>query len=185
MDCEDVQSIVNTEPELQLGGKVAGDSTDNAENDGAPWGDKARGWRDSNETGDSTTAETNSAPLLLQTVIQQAPGESAHTSSNVSNNAGHHGTQVCTESTAAVEAEPTNPEEDCTEHDVSDIMRAVWKAVNLVVSCALAEHQGVGESGSAGGNVDGRTAGKVEATELEGPAVGIPRPVGNRIVDNC
>lgn len=99
--------------------------------------------------------------------------------------AGHDGTQIGAERTAAIEAKPSDPEEDCAEDDVGDVVRAVWQPVVLVVSSAPPEHQGVCKGSGARGDVDGRAAGKVEATELEGPPVGVPGPVGNRIVDDC
>lgn len=99
--------------------------------------------------------------------------------------AGHDGTQVRAERAATVETEPSDPEEHGSEDDVGNVVRSVWKAVVLVVSCASAEHQGVGERGSTGRDVDGRTTGEIETAELERPSVGVPGPVGNRIVDDC
>lgn len=98
--------------------------------------------------------------------------------------AGHDGTQVGAKSTAAVETEPTDPEEHGSENDVCDVVRAVRQAVVLAVPGTLAKHQGVGERGSTGRDVDGRTTGEVETAELERPSVGVPGPVGNRVVDD-
>lgn len=142
-------------------------------------------WRDSNQSGNDTTAETNSAPLPLQTVIQETPGKATNTSSNVCDDAGHDGTQVGPEGTAAVEAEPAEPQEHCAENDVRDVVRSVWQPVVFAVPRASSKHQGVGERRGARGDVDGRTTGKVETSELVGPSVGVPGPVGNRVVDDC
>lgn len=67
---------------------------------------------------------------------------------------------------------------------MGDVVRAVGQAVDLVVAVALAQHDGVGECGGTRGNVDGGTAGEVEPTEFKGPAVGIPGPVGDGVVDD-
>lgn len=99
-------------------------------------------------------------------------------------NAGHDGAQVGGERTAAVEAEPANPEEDGAKDDVGDVVRTVGQAAGVVVAGALAEHQRVGQGGSARRDVDGRTTSKVEAAHLEGPAVGVPGPVGDGVVDD-
>lgn len=101
-------------------------------------------------------------------------------------NAGQDCTQVRAEGATTVKAEPAHPEEDSPENDVRYIMWAVWKTVGLVISSSPSEHEGIGKSSSARGNMDRRAAGKVEAAELEGPAVCIPSPVSYRVInDSC
>jgi len=62
-------------------------------------------------------------------------------------------------------------------------MGAVVELVGAVAA-ALAEHQGVGQGGGAGGDMDGGSAGEVEAAELEDPAAGVPGPAGDRVIDD-
>ena len=181
---ENIESIVNAKNKLELGGKVANDAADDTKDNGGP-GRHVTGSRgDGNQTSNDTAAEANSAPLLFEPVIKQAPSQPTDTGSNVRNDAGHDGAHVCAERAAAVEAEPADPEEDGTQHDVGDIVGTVWQTVDLVVAGALAEHQRVGKCRSARGDVHGGAASKVEAAHLEGPAVGVPRPVGDRVVDD-
>lgn len=52
-------------------------------------GDRRTRWGATKTYSNSTTAETNSRPFLLETVVQQAPGESTTASGNVCHNAGH------------------------------------------------------------------------------------------------
>ena len=52
------------------------------------------------------------------------------------------------------------------------------------IATALAEIDGDGERRSTRRNVHGGTAGEVEAAHDEGPAVGVPGPVGDWVVDD-
>lgn len=52
------------------------------------------------------------------------------------------------------------------------------------VPATLSEVDGDGQSGGSRRNVHGSSSGKVETTHDEGPTVGIPGPVGNRVVDD-
>lgn len=132
----------------------------------------------------SSAAETNRAPLPLEAVIHQAPREATDAGRNVSDDASHHSAQVRSQGAASIKAEPPDPQEDRSEDDVCNVVRPVGEALDLGVTVALAQHDGVCQSRSARRDVDGRAAGEVEAAELEGPAVCIPRPVGNRVVDD-
>lgn len=96
----------------------------------------------------------------------------------------HDSAQVSGQGTAAVEAKPADPQKDGAEHDVGDIVGAVGQAVDLVVAGALAQHQRVGQGGGARRDVHGGAAGKVEAAHDKGPAVGVPGPVGDGVVDD-
>lgn len=184
MLCKDIKAIVDLEPELDLGRQVAHNSANDTVDDGRPGGNETRGGSDSDKASNSTTAEANCTPLPLNTVVHQAPGETTNAGSNVGDNTGHNSTQVRSERTTAVETEPADPEEDGAEDDMGDVVRAVREAMAVVVPGALAKHERVGEGGGAGRDVDGRTTGKVETTQLEGPAVGVPGPVGDGIVDD-
>lgn len=181
---KDIQTVVNAKDKLELGGKVAHDSTDDTVDDSSPGGDETRGRGDGNEAGNGTRAEADSGPLLLQAVVEQAPGDTGDGGSQVGDQAGHDGAQVSSQGGTTVEAEPADPEEDGSEHDVGDVVGAVGQALGLVVAGALAEHERVGEGGGTGRDVDGGTTGKVETAELEGPAVGVPGPVGDGVVDD-
>ena len=177
-----IESLIDTEQELELGSKVAADTTDNTKDDSRPGRDITRSRGDGDETSNGTGAEADSAPLPLQTVIEQDPGQAADASSDVGDDAGHDGTEVGGEGAAAVEAEPADPEEHSPQNDVGDVVGAVGQAVDLVVAVALAEHEGVGKGGGAGADVHGGAAGEIETAHREGPAVGVPSPVGDGIV---
>lgn len=169
---EDIDGVVNADPKLDRCCQIAPAGTDDAKNHGGPGGDESScfqelgtdhqavftnygglkaltSWCDSNQSGNGTTAETNSAPFPLQAVVQKTPGETTDAGSDMGDHASHYGAQVTSEGAATVEAEPADPEEDCSQYDVGDIVRAVGEAVDLGVTCALAQHQGVGEGGGA------------------------------------
>lgn len=182
MDGEDIESLVNTHVELQLGRKVAADAAHNAENHGGPGSDVTGGGSNSDQTADSAGAETNHGPLLLKAVVEQGPSNTSNGSSQVSNDAGHDSAEVSGESGTTVETEPTNPEEYSSEDDVGDVVGSVRQTGVLGVASSLANHDGEGEGRGTGRDVDGGTAGKVKAAHLEGPAVGVPGPVRDGVV---
>ncbi len=53
-----------------------------------------------------------------------------------------------------------------------------------MIAVALAQHNAVGERGSARGDVHGCAAGEIEATELVHPAGRVPGPAGDGVVDD-
>lgn len=97
-------------------------------------------------------------------------------------NAGHDGAHVSGERGTTVEAEPTHPQENGAENDVGDVVRPVGQAGGLGVPSSLTDHNGEGERSSTRRDVDGRATGEVEATHDEGPTVGVPGPVRDRVV---
>lgn len=179
---ENIERIVNAKDHLQLGGKVANDGAHDTKDKRGPGRHVPGGGRDGNETGNDTAAEADRAPLPLEPVIKQAPGQAADTGRDVRHDAGHDGAHVGAEGAAAVEAEPADPEENGAQDDVGDVVGTVRQTVDLGVAGASSEHEGVGEGGGARGNVHGSAAGKVEATHDEGPPVRVPCPVGDRVV---
>lgn len=184
VDGKDIKTVIDVEDELELGGKVAKDTTADTDDDSSPGLDEASSRGDGNETRDGTRAETDSAPLLLETVIEKSPGNGTARGGKVGHVAGHDGANVHAESRTTVEAEPTDPEEDGAEHDVGDVVRTVGETVVARVTSTLAEHQGVGEGASSRSNVNGTATSKVVAGEVEQPTVTVPGPVGNGVVDN-
>lgn len=183
MDGEDIERIVNVEEVLDLRGEVTGDGTDDTEDDGGPGWDESSGRSDGNETSDGTGAESDSGPLAVESVIHESPCDTTGGSCSVSDEAGHDSADVGSKSRATVESEPANPQEDRAEDDVSNVVRTVWESSSRAISRALAEHDGVCEGSSTRRDVDGCSASEVEATHEEGPAVGVPCPAGDGVVD--
>lgn len=179
---KDIERVIDAENELEFGGEVAEDTADNAEDEGRPRRDEAGAGSDGDQAGDGTAAEADRAPLPLQPVVEQAPGQATDRGGDVRHDAGHDGTHVGRQGAAAVEAEPADPEEDGAQDDVGDVVGAVRQPVDLVVAGTLAEHERVGEGSSARADVNRGTTGEVEAAHLERPAVGIPGPVRDRVV---
>lgn len=62
-------------------------------------------------------------------------------------------------------------------------MRTVWESSSRAISRALAQHHGVCEGSSTRRNVDGSSAGEIEATHEERPAFGVPCPARDGVVD--
>lgn len=182
MDGEDIEGVIGTQVELELGGDVAANATDYTEDDSSPGRDVAGSRGDGHETRDGAGAEPDDGPLLLEAIIHQYPGDSTDGGGQVGDNASHDGAEIRGQGGTTVEAEPSDPEEDGAEDDVGDVMRSVRETGGLGVAGALAEHDGEGEGGGTRRDMDGSTTGKVETTKLERPTVRIPCPVGDGIV---
>lgn len=165
---------------LTLGGKIAGDTSNNAEENAGPGVEETRGGSSSDETRNGARAPADHGPLLCQAVVEQAPGHGGEHASEDGVPASHSGTQVSTEGGATVEAEPANHEQNGAESDEGDV---VGTEVHHHLLVAAAKNPGVGESGHAGTDLDGNTTGVVEDAVNVAPAVRVPNPVGQRTVD--
>lgn len=195
---EDIERVINSDEELDceirlvsvikhtlmrwltLGGKVTGDTSNNAENDTGPGVDETRSRSGSNETRDGTRAPTDHGPLAGQTEIENTPGHGSEHGSEARVPASHNSTEVGAEGRTTVEAKPAKPEEDGTEGDERNVVRAEVHHHLLVTA---AENPRVGESGHTRANLDGNTAGIVENAVDETPTTGVPDPVCERAVN--
>ena len=74
---ENIQSIVDTNKELELRGIIARSGADDAEDYRGPHRNVTGPRGDANKTSDDTRTEAHSRPLALQTVIQQTPGNAS------------------------------------------------------------------------------------------------------------
>ena len=137
---------------------------------------------DGDKTRNSSRAETNSRPLALKTVIPEHPSQTANAGSKVGDNACLGCAQVRGEGRATIEAEPAEPEEGRAQNNVGRIVRLVGEACGII-STTLAEVKCDSKCGSAGGDVHWGTASEVKATKNVRPSMGIPCPIGDRVVD--
>ena len=99
-----------------------------------------RTWCDCHKPNDRARAEADNRPLALQTPIPEHPGQTAHACGQVGDDASHGSAQVSTEGRSTVEAEPSEPQEDCTEDDICGIVRLVGKPLSAIAT-ALAKIQ--------------------------------------------
>ena len=143
---------------------------------------ETRGRSDSHKPGNSTRAESNGAPFLLDPVIPKHPSNPSNTGREIGHNARLDSTEVGTECRTAVEPEPPKPEEHGSNNNVRGVVGLVSKSLSAV-SPTLAKVDGDGEGGGSGDDVDRSSSGKVESTESVGPAVGVPCPAGEGVVD--
>lgn len=183
VDSKDIKRIVATEEVLQLGSVVAESAADDTEDNRSPSRNETGSRSNCNETSNDARAETNGGPLLFEPVVDQAPGDTANTSSQVGNNGGHHSAQVRGTGRTSVEAEPTDPEEDCTDDDVGDVVGTVVQLLSAMTA-PLAEHVRVGQGSATRSNVDGGTSSKVNRAHGRGPSRRVPGPAGDGVVDD-
>lgn len=132
----------------QKGTYVSTCGTNNTIDDSSPSGNETRTGSDGYETSNDTGAETNSGPLALKTVIQNTPGDASNTSSQVGDHGSHDRTEVGSQCGTGVESEPTNPQEDGSDDNVCDVVRAVVQLVSTVAT-TLAQHDRVCEGGAS------------------------------------
>ena len=144
VDSKDIEGIVNTDEVLEFGGIITGECTDNAKDDSGPGRNVAAGRSDGNETSDGTRAPTNGTPLAIETVVNNHPCKPTHRSRKIGNNAGHSRSEIATECTTTVESKPSEPEEDCSENDMSNVVRTIIQFVGSVTT-SFTEHDGISE----------------------------------------
>ncbi|KAI3483149.1 hypothetical protein L1887_53929 [Cichorium endivia] len=181
VDGEDVHHIVDAHGALEHGGKVGHGGGDDADEHRGGQTDKAGSRGDGDQTGNRTGAESDDGPLALQTEVEEHPGETGGGGGEVGGADGHGGADVGGKGGAAVEADPSDPEEDGAEHNVRDVVRLEQQTL-CAVSVTRAEVVGNDESGDSRVDLDGSTAGVVEDAPLESPAGGVPDPAGNHVV---
>jgi len=180
---KDIERLVDSDEELDLGGKVTADTSDETDRDGSGSSDVTRGGGDTDKTGDGTGAKTDGGELALEPPVEQHPSDTADGGGEVGHDASLDGTKVGGESGSTVEAEPAEPEEDCAEDDKGSVVGLVSETLGAVAA-SLAEVHGDGEGGSTGRDVDGRSTGEVKTAHDERPSVRVPGPACDRTVDN-
>ena len=180
---KDIESLVDTEQELELGSEITSGTSDETDSDGGGSSDETGSGGDTNETSDSTRAKSDDRPFPLESVIPQHPGDTSYRCSEIGDDTSHGGSKVGTESGTTVETEPTEPKEDCAEDDIGGVVRLVGESFSPV-SSSLAEVECDGEGSGTGRNVNGGTTGKVESAETTSPSVGTPSPGGDGAIDD-
>ena len=73
----------------------------------------SRGGRRCDESCDGTRAEADHTPSSLDAVVEKTPDHSAERGCKHGVPDGKDSPEVCTESTATVEAEPSEPQHEC------------------------------------------------------------------------
>ena len=183
MGSKDIEGLVDIDEVLELGGKVARDTRDKANDDGRVGTDVARRGGDTDQTRDGTRAEPDSREFTLQPPVEDHPRDTTDGSREVGDNDSLDSAEVGTESRPAVEPKPTDPEEGGTDNDECRVVGLVGETLGTV-SPALTEVESDSERGSTGRNVDGGSTGIVERTELGEPAVRVPLPRSDGAVDD-
>ena len=145
--------------------------------------DETRRRCDGNKASNSTRAETDSRPFLLETVIPEHPCKTSHTGSQVGHNACLSSTEIGGESRTAIEAKPAKPEEYGAQDDIARVVRFICKTLRSPAS-ALAEVKGDGKASCTRRDMDRCTTSEVVASQHERPAIGIPCPARYCVVDN-
>ena len=177
---EDVQGVVDLEPDFEDGGEVADASREDAEDDGGPEGDDSRCWSCSNESGNDTRAEADGGPVVCAVEVEQDPGESAKGCAEVGVHDGVDAFQGRGHAGEAVEAEPAEPEQHGADGDEGHV---VGPEVDHQVLLAGPEEVGDDEARKAGQNLDGAAAGVVEDPPAVCPAGRVPDPACDGAVD--
>jgi hypothetical protein len=185
VESEDVETVVNLDEVLEVEGKVAGSGGDDTDWDGGVDWDVTASWGDTNETSNGTGAERDDGPLLTLTeVVDDAESQGTAGGSEVGVNGSVDGTERHVDSGTAVEAEPTEPKEDCSESDEEDVSGLVVGHLSTVITSSSANHQSIGEGTSTGRHVDGTATSEVERAEFEEPTGAVPGPASNWVVDD-
>src|SRR2546421_3881588 len=142
MHGKDVKCVVDTQNVLQLSRIVCCGRPNNTIYNSRPCRHVTRARSNGHKTCNNTRAESNSRPLALESVVKSTPSDASYASSQVGDNGSHHGTHVGGKSRTSVESEPTNPEEDSADSNVSNVVGSIVK-LGSTVSASLSEHEGV------------------------------------------
>ena len=183
VDRKDVEGVIAAQEVLELSRVVASNTTAHTEDHRSPSWNVSGTRSNADETSDDTRAESNSGPLAFETVVNQAPCDTPDTSSKVGAYSGHNSAKVSGQRGTSVETEPAHPEEHGADDDVRDVVGTVVELLGTVTA-SLSEHVRVGEGSTSGSDMNGSSAGKVQATHLEDPSGWVPGPARNRVVDN-
>lgn len=140
--------------------------------------------RDRHKPRNRTRTKPNRTPLPLKSPIPQHPRQPADTRRKVRDDTRLHRPQVRTQRAPAVKPKPSKPQENRAQHDVGRVMRFIRKPLRPVAP-PFAEVDGDREGSGSRGDMHGGTAGEVEPAEDEGPAVGVPCPACDGVVDEC
>lgn len=183
VNSENIESIVNSNEEFELGNIIASERANHTENNCRPWRNVTGGGSNCDKTGDGTRAPTDDTPFVFETVINQNPSKSANGSRKIGDDTSHGGSEIAAKTAAAVESEPTEPQEDCSENDVSDIVGTIVELLGSVAA-TFSQNNRVCKGGSPGRDVDGSATCEIETTQDEDPTIGVPGPARNGIIDN-
>ena len=157
-----------------LGSEVSNNTGSDTEDNASPRSKETGAGRGSDETRDGTGTPADHRPLAGKAPIEENPGHRGEHGSQVGVPASHDSAEVGTESRATVEAQPSKPQENGTEGDERDVVRA--EVEHHLLLAATEDHR-VGEGGATGNNLDGSSTSVIEASPLEEPAVCVPGPV--------
>lgn len=183
MKLEDIHTFINTEPLVNVLAECADAAREETNESGDPEGDETGSRSDADETSNGTGAGSNNGEVTLSTdVVDKDPAQDTEGSGGIGVEEDEHGAGRSVQGRATVEAEPSEPDQNCAQEDERGVVRLVVDLVALVD--AFSEHEGICESTPSGGDVDRTSTGEIEGREVEQPAIGIPCPARDRAIDD-
>lgn len=172
MEFEHVHSFINPCPLVDILAKRADRSSQKADEGCEPERDVTSCRSNTYQSSYSARAAANDRKLALGThVFNRYPTKDAEASSRIGVEGGEHGAHGTVERRAAVEAEPSKPDEHGSNEDECGVVGFSVDLVALVET--LAEDKGVGERRPSGCDVDGTTSGEVKGRKVEQPTVSV------------
>ena len=166
VELEGIHAFVDLDPLVDVLAQRADGRGEETDKSGNPQRYVTSSGCDTNETSDGSRASTDNREMALGAhVFNRDPAEGTEGGGGVGVESREHGADGSIERTAAVEAEPPEPDEDGTDEDQGGVMGFSVDLVTLVQ--ALAKDHGVSKGGPAGCDVDGTTTSKVERGEVE------------------
>lgn len=142
MKLEHLQAIINAHPLVNLFETADDNSRDETNRGSVPHSHEAGGRRNPDQPCDRSFTGTNDGKLLAsEYVVEDRPAENTRRRRKVGVPDSDHAANTGVESGAAIEPEPSKPDQDRSKEDDSDIVRFI--NVLLAMSCTLAEYEGV------------------------------------------
>jgi len=121
VDGENIHGIVDSHRSLESCTQVRDNGGNDTNKSTSGRTTESSGGSDGDKSSDGTGTETDNGPLSLKSEIHKQPCERTGRSSEIGVEDGECCLERSGETRSTVESEPSDPEEDCTEYNLTDV----------------------------------------------------------------
>jgi hypothetical protein len=163
VELENVETLVNVEPVVDVVQRRADDAGEEANEGSKPDVDITGSRSDTDETGNGSLAGSGHGELaLIADHVDEDPPENTSAGSSVGVEDDVERADGGVESGATVEPKPTKPDQNGPEPDERGVVRLRAPLTNLRLDLALPKDESVGEGSAARRDVDRSTTSEVQ-----------------------
>lgn len=166
MELEDIHSLVDVQPLVDVVTEGANDGGEETDDSGQPRANVTGSRSNTHKSSDDTlTGTNNTEATLVLDVVDEHPADGTSRGSRIGVESGQHGTDAAVQRRTAVEAEPSEVDENGAQEDKSNVVRLSVGLVTLGL-LALSQCEGIGKGSPTRRDVDGTTTSEVKRREL-------------------